>query len=224
MTGVYKIINKQSKKFYIGSSVDIQKRWHNHLYALRKGKHPNPHLQSAWVKYGHDCFIFSVLEKTSKEELTEREQYWLEKENAVADGYNICEEAGKPSEGCKNASSDYWDELTDEEKFELSEKRAQTARRTHAERFNDVSATESWDNEGGAADRWLRKNDPDYGDIKKTGYLTARQYKYRARDKEIPIDPHVMAATVVDTGAAVIHAEGMEWIKKKPRKGELIDY
>lgn len=226
MMGVYKIENTVSGKFYIGSSVNMQKRWHNHLYALRRGLHPNRHLQNAWKKYGNESFLFSVVEESGQDNLSEREQYWLDKLGAVEQGYNVCDKAGEPSQACKDSGNNYWETLTEEEKFHLSEKRAETAKRLHHERFNETNIDkERWDDEGGAADRWLRENDPDYGSHKKTGYLTARQYKYRARDKEVPIDPAIFNETVRDAGrGATIHSEGMEWLSKKPRQGEPVDY
>lgn len=43
--GVYKITNKETGKFYIGSSVDIRQRWYAHKSKLRRGVHSNQHLQ-----------------------------------------------------------------------------------------------------------------------------------------------------------------------------------
>lgn len=49
-SGVYCIESPSGKK-YIGSSKDLDKRWKQHLYRLKKGNHFNRHLQSAWYKY-----------------------------------------------------------------------------------------------------------------------------------------------------------------------------
>lgn len=46
--GVYRIVDVKTGRFYIGSSVDIAKRWGHHLYRLGKGSHPNPILQAIW--------------------------------------------------------------------------------------------------------------------------------------------------------------------------------
>jgi len=45
ITGIYKIRNKQNNKVYIGSAVDIKKRWRDHKWNLKENKHHNPHLQ-----------------------------------------------------------------------------------------------------------------------------------------------------------------------------------
>ena len=52
MCGVYMIKNKVNGKLYIGSSVDIQKRWINHRIYLRNNKHHSFQLQQDWNEYG----------------------------------------------------------------------------------------------------------------------------------------------------------------------------
>ena len=63
MMGVYKILNTVDNKFYIGSSINIQKRFKGHTSALNKGIHNNQYLQRAWNKYGESSFAFIVLEE-----------------------------------------------------------------------------------------------------------------------------------------------------------------
>jgi len=60
--GIYKIINKINDKYYVGSSINIKNRWYHHINKLRKNEHHNPHLQSAWNKYGESNFNFIVVE------------------------------------------------------------------------------------------------------------------------------------------------------------------
>ena len=45
ISGIYKIINKTNGKYYVGSSVDVFRRWNSHLNHLIKNKHNNTHLQ-----------------------------------------------------------------------------------------------------------------------------------------------------------------------------------
>lgn len=77
-SGIYKIINKVNGKYYVGSSNNIKVRWKNHIKTLNKNIHKNPHLQSAWNKYGSDNFIFNIVELCSLENLTEIEQKYLD--------------------------------------------------------------------------------------------------------------------------------------------------
>lgn len=77
-SGVYKITNIINNKVYVGSSVNIIKRKSAHRCMLRDGTHSNEHLQSAYNKYGKDSFVFEVIEYSTKDNLINREQYWID--------------------------------------------------------------------------------------------------------------------------------------------------
>ena len=77
MIGIYKILNIVNNKVYVGSSVDIKRRWKSHLNKLKHSKHPNSHLQHAWNKYGEESFAFYIKEEVIFEDiLLKREGYW----------------------------------------------------------------------------------------------------------------------------------------------------
>lgn len=78
MIGIYKIENTINHKVYIGQSVDIEKRWKEHLYALTRNFHENKHLQNSWNKYGAKAFTFSIIEECELSRLTDREQYYID--------------------------------------------------------------------------------------------------------------------------------------------------
>lgn len=63
MQGIYKITNKLNKRYYIGSSVDIQGRLNTHIWALRNNRHENPKLQRSWNKYGERAFTSETIEE-----------------------------------------------------------------------------------------------------------------------------------------------------------------
>lgn len=63
--GIYKIINKINGKYYVGSSKDINERWHSHKYFLNKNCHKNDFLQNAWNKHGEENFEFVIIEHLS---------------------------------------------------------------------------------------------------------------------------------------------------------------
>jgi group I intron endonuclease len=101
-SGIYSIVNKVNGHRYIGSAVDIPARWRSHKHHLNKGSHHSAHLQSAWNKYGSDCFQFVVLEECSKDDLLRIEQAYLDasfpeyNNNRKAEGvlgYRFSEEA-----------------------------------------------------------------------------------------------------------------------------------
>lgn len=77
--GIYAIINQVNAHRYIGSSCNINKRWSEHRYHLRKGKHKSGYLQKAWDNYGESNFVFTILEIVeSPDLLQEREQHYMD--------------------------------------------------------------------------------------------------------------------------------------------------
>ena len=96
MQGIYKILNCKNGKFYIGSSINIEKRFKSHIKDLETGIHNNQHLQNAWNKYGRDNFKFIIIEEVvDKNALRERETYYLQITNCTNPevGYNLLNNA-----------------------------------------------------------------------------------------------------------------------------------
>lgn len=77
-SGLYKIINTQNSKLYVGSSNNIAQRWRIHLYRLKKGNHHSRHLQAAWNKYGKDAFKFEIISEVDIADLIKEEQRLLD--------------------------------------------------------------------------------------------------------------------------------------------------
>ena len=90
MLGIYKIENKVNGKVYVGQSVDITSRWKSHRSELKRGIHYNDHLQRAWNKYGENNFTFTVIEECKKDDLNDKEIYWIDyfKSCEYENGYN----------------------------------------------------------------------------------------------------------------------------------------
>lgn len=59
---IYKIINKESGKFYVGSTINVEKRKKRHFSDLKNNRHHCISLQRAYNKYGQDAFDFSAKE------------------------------------------------------------------------------------------------------------------------------------------------------------------
>lgn len=97
LCGVYKITNVKNGKFYVGSSVDIRKRWAAHKSELRSGRSNCLHLQHAWDKYGEASFTFEVIEHTN--DPLAREQWYIDNAKPA---YNIAATAGAPMLGKKH--------------------------------------------------------------------------------------------------------------------------
>jgi group I intron endonuclease len=75
--GIYGIRNMVNEKWYIGQSVDIDRRWRCELSRLRHCRLENPHLMAAWKKYGDGVFEFRILEECGEDMLDVREAAWI---------------------------------------------------------------------------------------------------------------------------------------------------
>lgn len=89
-SGIYRITCTVTGKFYIGSAKSLRRRYRDHFSYLRRNAHMNSKLQRAWNKHGGDTFHFEVLEFVLLPELLiPREQYWIDKLQAVEKGFNL---------------------------------------------------------------------------------------------------------------------------------------
>lgn len=86
--GVYKITFNNYDKFYIGSSVDLTRRKATHKSKLLSNSHCNKKLQNVFNKHG--MFTFEVIENCSRDNLIEREQFFLD---SLKPELNILDEA-----------------------------------------------------------------------------------------------------------------------------------
>lgn len=104
--GIYAIKSKIDHKFYIGSAVNLSKRYFIHLGDLVFSRHKNRKLQNFCDKYGIDKIEFILLETVpNKKDLLKREQWYLDVlEPFDSRGFNICKIAGS-SLGVKRSES-----------------------------------------------------------------------------------------------------------------------
>lgn len=90
LCGIYYIKNTRTKKYYIGCSVDIYRRWRGHLCELRNNRHHNNYLQNSWRKYGENFFEFKIVEECAIEDRLGKEKYFIKKFNSKRPfGYNL---------------------------------------------------------------------------------------------------------------------------------------
>lgn len=97
--GVYCITNTYDNKVYVGSASDLYARSIYHKNSLKKGKHFNSHLQSAYNYHGSEYFNIKVLEVFSGDneiELRLLENKYTQFYKALDRnyGYNYIEELG----------------------------------------------------------------------------------------------------------------------------------
>jgi len=60
--GIYRILNTQNHKAYVGSSVDLPARINRHRAQLKLKSHQNRELQETWNLFGESAFKFEILD------------------------------------------------------------------------------------------------------------------------------------------------------------------
>lgn len=88
-TGIYKLTNLNNQKVYIGQAVNLSERLKDHIkYGLGIDT-PNNILYTAMIKDGVENFTFEILEECSRQELNEKESYWINFYQSNIYGYNM---------------------------------------------------------------------------------------------------------------------------------------
>ena len=78
ISAVYKIVNTVTGDFYIGSSINVYRRWAVHKCPSVWKQHPNNPMYQDMQKYGVDKFRFQILAPVMPEHLTQVEQEYIE--------------------------------------------------------------------------------------------------------------------------------------------------
>lgn len=107
--GIYEIRCTANRKRYVGSSINIERRWKVHANRLNRNMHVNPILQAAWNKYGIESFLFRIAHVCEKHELLHMEQQFLDTQQFE---FNIAIAADNPMRGRK--ASEAWHKKTAE--------------------------------------------------------------------------------------------------------------
>lgn len=97
--GVYKIENKATGKFFIGSNLNIEARFNRYKMEATWGLEQNIDFFNDLKKYGYDGFTFTIIDKIKpkddpnynyRKELLELEEMWLNELQPYGErGYNI---------------------------------------------------------------------------------------------------------------------------------------
>ena len=106
-SGIYKWTNKLTNDIYIGQSVNLANRFIKYFNLSYLKNRETLVISRALIKYGYTNFSLEILEYCDIADLTEREQYYLDKLNPK---YNTLKIAGSSS-GHK---------LTEETKIKIS--------------------------------------------------------------------------------------------------------
>lgn len=90
--GIYRLVFSGTNKCYIGQSVNIEKRYTQHISAIRNGS-ANPKLLKAYSNFGLPSL--EIILETSIIELDSAEDEAISIFNSVADGFNIFSNANQ---------------------------------------------------------------------------------------------------------------------------------
>lgn len=90
MIGIYRITNLITGESYIGQSSNIHRRWINHKsrYKNLKSTEYGSRLYNDMRIYGIDNFEFAVIEECAKDELLDKEKFWVAQLDSYDNGYN----------------------------------------------------------------------------------------------------------------------------------------
>jgi hypothetical protein len=76
-SGIYRLTNLVNQKPYIGSSVDLRKRFHVY-YSTARLSTSNMAIYKALLKYGHSNFSLEILEYCEPDKAVSKEQEYIE--------------------------------------------------------------------------------------------------------------------------------------------------
>lgn len=94
--GIYKITNQETNECYIGQSVDVYKRWCDHVKCGIGIDTPiGNKLYQAMGEYGIPAFTFELLQECAREELDKQEKYFISLYESDSYGYNSTAGNGK---------------------------------------------------------------------------------------------------------------------------------
>ena len=112
---VYKITNHSNKRIYIGETLDIDRRWQEHLNELRNKTHHSIKLQNDYNIYGEDVFTLEIIKdlnnyihlnhNTIKLLLIIYESEYINKYKSIEYGYNYEDTLKEVLQGNKSVHS-----------------------------------------------------------------------------------------------------------------------
>lgn len=96
-SGIYALECTPTGEKYVGSAINIARRWERHRYELKKQRHHSWKLQRAWNKHGAESFRFIVLEEVpERASLISVEQQYIDDVLHQGKLLNVLIVAGSP--------------------------------------------------------------------------------------------------------------------------------
>jgi hypothetical protein len=96
ITGIYKITNIETSECYVGQAVDVATRWSEHAKCgLGIDTPSNNKLYQAMQEYGLWSFSWELLEECPRDQLNEKEKYYIDLYDSYNYGMNSNKGVGK---------------------------------------------------------------------------------------------------------------------------------
>lgn len=150
VSGIYRLSNRESGKSYVGQACNLKRRLGKHLMQLKQGLHAQPVLRAAFAKHGPEVWVFEVLERCPRSQLTEREQHHVEQHGALTGGYNCApiRSGVQVTEAfraiAQQAANKFHARVTDQERSEIALRAAATRRERAAAARRSAAAQKAW--------------------------------------------------------------------------------
>ena len=144
LAGIYVVTHRTTGKRYVGQSVSIATRWKDHL----SGQGNSPKLAAALRKHGPDAFGFEIVELCAREELNDRECFYIWGFDCLSPkGYNLTSGGGQAQCYTTEARAKLSSSLRSSDNFKAAMRRLRAdpdvqARRLEASRR--ATATPEW--------------------------------------------------------------------------------
>lgn len=76
ISGIYTITNVVNGRVYVGSAIDINKRWSTHKSNLKNNKRNNKYLQEDYNNQSVNDFVYEIVEECLQRDLLVKEKKW----------------------------------------------------------------------------------------------------------------------------------------------------
>lgn len=133
LTGIYLITHRASGKRYVGQSVNIRGRWAEHRSSN------GSKLAAALKKHGPDAFTFEIVEPCPREELNDREAFYVWAFDCVSPkGYNLTTGGGQALKFSEEARAKLSQSLRNSEALKVGVRRREDDPEKQARRLAAV--------------------------------------------------------------------------------------